>query len=109
MDVRIPLSIMNFLEFAIWGAWWVVLGQYLETLKFTRKQIGRVYATMAVGAIVVPMFLGILVDIYFEAQYVLGVLHLLGSGLLLWLALTKREKLFYWIALLYAFAYQPTI
>jgi nucleoside transporter len=108
-DIRVPLSVLNFLEFAIWGAWWVVLGQYLETLQFTRKQIGRVYATMAVGAIVVPMFLGILVDIYFEAQQVLGVLHLLGSGLLLWLALTKREKLFYWIALLYAFAYQPTI
>jgi nucleoside transporter len=108
-ELRIPLSVMNFLEFAIWGAWWVVLGQYLETLKFSRKQIGRVYATMAVGAIVAPMFLGFLVDKYFSAQYVLGALHLLGSGLLLSLALTRKEKLFYWIALLYAFCYQPTI
>ncbi len=108
-ELRLPLSVLNFLEFAIWGAWWTVLGQYLETLHFTRKQIGRVYATMAVGAIVVPMFLGMVVDKYFEAQYVLGTLHLAGAALLLTLALTKHEKLFYWTALFYAFAYQPTI
>ncbi len=109
MDVRLPLSVLNFLEFAIWGAWWVVLGQYLDGLNFTRKQIGRVYATMAVGAIVIPMFLGFVVDRYFQAQYVLGALHLMGAALLAALAMTRREKLFYWIALLYAFAYQPTI
>ena len=49
MELRIPLSALHFLEFAIWGAWWVVLGQYLEGLHFSRKAIGNIYATMSLG------------------------------------------------------------
>jgi nucleoside transporter len=109
LEVRIPLSIMNFLEFAIWGAWWVVLGQYLETLNFTRKQIGRVYATMAIGSIVTPLFAGWLADSFFAAEHVLAVLHLVGAALLFSLARIRNEKAFYWVALLYAFMYSPTI
>ncbi len=109
LEVRIPLSVMNFLEFAIWGAWWVVLGQYLETLNFTRKQIGRVYATMALGSIVTPLLTGWLADSFFAAEHVLAVLHLVGAALLLSLARIRDEKAFYWVALLYAFMYSPTI
>ena len=54
MGIRLRLSVMNFLEFAIWGAWFVVLGQYLNALKFTGKQIGSIYATMSLGSIVTP-------------------------------------------------------
>lgn len=109
MEVRIPLSVLNFLEFAIWGAWWVVLGQYLETLHFTRKQIGRVYATMPIGSIITPLFAGWLADSFFPAQYVMAVLHLVGAALLLALARIRNEKAFYWVALLYALMYSPTI
>lgn len=109
MEVRIPLSVLNFLEFAIWGAWWVVLGQYLETLNFTRKQIGRVYATMPIGSIITPLFAGWLADSFFAAEYVMAVLHLAGAALLFALARIRNEKLFYWIALAYALMYSPTI
>src|SRR6476620_9930227 len=82
LELRVPLSIMNFLEFAIWGAWFVVLGNYLDSLKFSRSDIGRIYATMSLGAVISPMFVGTLADAYFSSQYLMGVLHIWGAMLL---------------------------
>ena len=109
LELRIPLSVMNFLEFAIWGAWFVVLGNYLNGLGFSRKEIGRVYATMPIGAIIAPMFLGTIADRYFAAQHLMGVLHLAGGVLLLWMARLRTPRAFFWVALFYACVYSPTL
>jgi len=109
LDVRIPLSIMNFLEFAIWGAWFVTLGNYLNSMQFSRKDIGRIYATMALGSVISPMFVGTIADRYFASEQVMGVLHLVGAGLLYWMATIKTVRAFYWVALAYALVYAPTI
>ncbi len=109
LDLRIPLSIMNFLEYAIWGAWYVVLAQYLFALNFNGKQIGSIYATMSLGAIVTPMFVGAVADKYFPSEYVMAVLHLIGAGLLYWMAHIRTPRKFYWVTLLYALAYAPTL
>src|SRR5947209_20129142 len=82
LELRLPLSVMNFLEFAIWGAWFVVLGQYLNALKFSGKQIGSVYATMSLGSIFSPIFVGVIADKYFASEHLMAVLHLAGAGLL---------------------------
>ena len=109
LGVRIPLSVMNFLEYAIWGAWFVVLGNYLNSLQFSRKSIGRIYATMSLGAILSPMFVGTIADRYFASQQLMGVLHLLGAALLFWMAQVRTPRAFYWTALAYALAYSPTL
>lgn len=109
MAMRIPLSIMNFLEFAIWGAWFVVLGQYLNALKFNGKQIGSIYATMSLGMFLSPMFIGAIADRYFNAEHLLGVMHLVGAVLLFWMSQARTARMFYFAALLYALAYAPTI
>lgn len=109
LDLRLRLSAMNFLEFAIWGAWFVVLGNYLNSLHFSRKMIGRIYATMSLGAIFSPMFIGTIADRYFASEQLMAVLHLLGAGLLFWMARTKTPRAFYWVTLLYATVYTPTL
>ncbi len=109
LALRIPLSIMNFLELAIWGAWFVVLGNYLNSLKFSRKDIGRIYATMALGSIISPIFVGTIADRYFASEQLMAVLHLAGAGLLLWMSQIKTPRAFYWVALLYAIVYGPTL
>ncbi|HEX5269662.1 MAG TPA: MFS transporter [Gemmataceae bacterium] len=109
LALRIPLSVMNFLEFAIWGAWFVILGNYLNTLGFSRKDIGRVYATMPIGAIIAPMFLGTIADRYFEAQHCMAVLHLVGAVFLLVMARVRTPRAFFWAALVYSLAYSPTL
>src|SRR5438552_3451524 len=92
MSLRIPLSIMIFLEYAIWGAWFVVLGNYLDSLKFSRMDIGRIYATMSLGAIISPMFVGTLADQFFSSQHLMGVLHVAGAVLLYCMAQIKNAR-----------------
>lgn len=101
--------LLHFLEFAIWGAWIVVLGNLLNARGFSRKEIGRIYATMPIGAMITPIFMGALADKYFNTEVLIGVLHLVGAGLLFAMARAKEVRPFYWCALLYALAYSPTL
>src|SRR5204863_1625200 len=109
LSLRLPLSIMNFLEFAIWGAWFVVLGNYLDALRFSRQEIGRIYATIPIGSIISPMFVGAIADRYFNGEQLMGVLHLVGAGLLYAVAQVRTPRAFYWIMLVYALVYSPTL
>jgi nucleoside transporter len=109
LGIRLRLSVMNFLEFAVWGAWFVVLGQYLNALKFTGKQIGSIYATMSLGSIVTPIIVGAVADKYFASEYVMAISHLAGAALLYALAQARTPGKFYVLALLYALVYSPTL
>jgi predicted MFS family arabinose efflux permease len=109
LAVRLPLSIMTFLEFAVWGAWYVVLGNYLNSIGFSRKEIGRVYATIPLGAIISPMFVGAIADRYFASEQLMAILHLAGAALLCWMAYIRKPVLFFWVALGYALVYTPTL
>jgi nucleoside transporter len=109
LSLQVPFSVLHFLEFAIWGAWWVVLGNYLNAIGFTRKEIGRVYATMPIGSIIAPMFIGTVADRFFAGEQLMGVLQLAGAGLLFWLAQIRSPRAFFWIALAYALVYSPTL
>jgi nucleoside transporter len=101
--------LLHFLEFAIWGAWYVVLGNFLSARGFARTDIGRIYSTMAVGAIISPLFVGAIADRYFNTEIVIGILHLVGAVLLLMMSRTRSPRPFYWVTLLYALAYSPTL
>lgn len=109
LELRIPFSIMHFLEFAIWGAWFVVLGNYLNSLQFSRKDIGRIYATMALGSVIAPMFMGTVADRYIPSDILMGVSHLVGAVLLFAMARITTPRAFYWTALVYALVYSPTL
>ena len=77
--VRTRLSIMMFLEFFLWGGWAVAITGYAASLGFSGWQIGWLGAVAAIGAIVSPLFVGLIADRYFAAQRILFVLHLLGG------------------------------
>ena len=109
LGLRIPFSVLHFLEFAIWGAWYVVLGNYLNSLNFSRKDIGSVYATINVGSVIAPMIVGSIADQYFATEHVLAISHLIGAVLLFWMSQLKTPRAFYWVALAYALIYSPTL
>jgi len=116
--LRLHLSVMMFLEFAIWGAWFTVLGNRLAAMGLG-EYIGRMYGTMALGSIVGPLVFGQIADRFVPAQRLMGLLHLAGAGLLYWMsqiapATTAAEAestafLFYTVALGYALVYSPTL
>ena len=108
--IRLKLSIMMFLEFFIWGAWFVTLGTYLlQNLKTTGTQVGVAVLTQSIGAIVAPFIIGLIADRFFSAQKILGVLHLAGA-FLLWRASTAADfSAFYPSILTYMILYMPTL
>ncbi|WP_310394931.1 nucleoside permease [Hymenobacter sp.] len=109
-STRFKLSLMMFLEFFIWGAWFVTLGTYLlKNLHTTGTQVGTAFLTQSVGAIVAPFIIGLIADRFFSAQKILGVLHLTGAGLL-WLASQAADfSAFYPYILMYMIVYMPTL
>lgn len=108
--VRVQLSAMMFLEFFIWGAWYVTMGTYLDkVLKADGVQVGDAYSAMAIATIISPFFVGMIADRFFAAQKVLGVLHLVGGALLFYLTTIGNPDNFYWILLLYSLCYAPTL
>ncbi|CAN5424054.1 nucleoside permease [soil metagenome] len=106
---RVQLSIMMFLQFIVWGAWYGQLSKYLFTINFTGAQVGNIYATFSIAMIISPFFIGMLADRFFSAQKVLGVLNLIGAGLLFLLTTITDYDLFYWVMLLYCLTFAPTI
>jgi nucleoside transporter len=108
--IRIKLSLMMFLEFFIWGAWFVTLGTYLlHNLKATGTQVGVAFLTQSIGAIVAPFIIGLIADRFFSAQKILGVLHLAGA-VLLWRASSAPDfNSFYPNILTYMVLYMPTL
>jgi nucleoside transporter len=107
--IRARLSVMMFLQFALWGSWFVTLSTYLLKIGFDGLQVGAAYSTMNWGAILAPVIAGALADRYFQAQKVMGVLHLVGAVLLWWLSSITDPTTFFWTLLAYALCYMPTL
>ena len=107
---KIQLSLMMFLQFFIWGGWFVTLGTFLgNNLSATGGQIAMAFSTQSWGAIIAPVFIGLIADRYFNAEKILGVLHLLGGGLLFLMSQTNDFTVFYIYVFSYMVLYMPTL
>lgn len=108
--INARLSVMMFLQYFVWGSWYVTLGTWLAgSLSFSGRQIGWTAGTTAVGALLSPFFVGLIADRWFATQKLLGVLHLVGAALL---GLTSRQTHFaplYAGVLAYSLCYMPTL
>lgn len=112
MNVRVKtqLSIMMFLEFFIWGGWFVTLGSFLgNNLNATGAQSAMAYSTQSWGAIVAPFIIGLIADRFFNAERILGVLHLIGAVLMYQMYQATDFSAFYPYVLGYMIAYMPTL
>lgn len=109
IKIRLQLSAMMFLQFFVWGTWYVTMGTYLFKVGFTGIEIGAAYSTINWGAIVSPFFVGIIADRFFSAQKVMAAIHLSGAVILFYLANITDPSVFFWTLLLYSLLYMPTL
>lgn len=108
--VRFQLSLMMFLEFFIWGGWFVTLGTFLgNNLEASGAQSAMAFSTQSWGAIIAPFIIGLIADKFFNAERILGVLHLLGAFLMYQMSQTTDFAVFYPYVLGYMIAYMPTL
>ncbi len=110
MSTRIQLSVMMFLEFFIWGGWFVTLGTFLgNNLSASGAESGQVFSTQSWGAIIAPFIIGLIADRFINAERILGVLHLLGALLMYQMYGAENISTFYPYVLAYMICYMPTL
>src|SRR3954469_13935619 len=108
--LKTKLSVFMFLQYFIWGAWYVSLGAYLaNTLKFGGQEIGAAYGAFAIGAMISPFFVGLIADRYFASEKMLAALSLLGGAALCALPQFTVFKTFYPMLILYCSLAAPTL
>jgi len=99
-----------FLEYFIWGAWYVTMGAYIfSNFKTDAVFVGSAYANLSIAALISPIFIGLVADRYFSARKVIAVLHLLGGVTLFAISRATSPDTFWWLILLYTLLYMPTI
>src|SRR5690606_35459836 len=107
---QFQLSLMMFLEFFIWGGWFVTLGTFLgSNLEATGAQSAMAFSTQSWGAIIAPFIIGLIADRYFNAERILGVLHLIGALLMYMMYQSTDFGAFYPYVLSYMIVFMPTL
>ena len=109
-SIQFQLSLMMFLEFFIWGGWFVTMGTFLgSNLDASGGETAMAYSTQSWGAIIAPFIIGLIADRYFNAEKILGVLHLVGAVLMYLMSQSTEFSVFYPYVLGYMIAYMPTL
>lgn len=105
----IKLSVLQFLQFFIWGSWFVTAGTFfLQNLHFSGREVALIYASFSIAATITPVFLGLLADKVFAVERLLSFLHFVGAGLLLAMSYTTEFYPFYGLMFIYVLCYVPT-
>jgi len=110
MNIKLRLTLLNFLQFFLWGSWLISLGGYMIVkLHFTGGEVGGIYATAGLASLFMPALLGVVADRWINAERLLGICHIIGGVMLFWASTVTDPDLMYWIMLLNSMAFMPTI
>jgi len=108
--IKLKLSVFMFLQYFVWGAWYVSMGSYLvSSLKFGGEQIGAAYGAFAIGSMISPFFVGLIADRFFASEKLLAVLGILGGLAMFALAQTRSFAAFYPTLIVYCALFAPTL
>lgn len=110
MNIKLRLTLMNFMQYFVWGAWLLTIGAYwFQNKHWSGAQFGAIFSTMGISSIFMPAFTGILVDRWINAEKLYGIMHILGALSLLSLPLVTNPTAFFWVMLVNMVFYMPTI
>lgn len=110
MNVKFRLTLMNFLQFFIWGSWLITIGVYwFQNKQWSGSEFGIIFSTMGIASIFMPALAGIISDRWINAEKLLGIMHILGALVLFSLPLVDNPTTFFWVILLNMIFYMPTL
>lgn len=110
LSIRNRLIVMSFLQFFVWGAWLITIGNYCnDTMKWTFSEFGAIFSTMGFSSIFMPTLTGIIADRWINAERVYGILHLLGAISIASAPLAHDPATFFWIIFAATLCYMPTL
>ncbi len=110
MNLKIRLTILNFLQFFIWGSWLITIGAYwFQTKEWSGTEFGAIFSTMGIASLFMPALSGIIADRWINAEKLLGVFHIIAAGVLFTLPMIESPNVFFWLMLINMIFYMPTI
>jgi NHS family xanthosine MFS transporter len=110
MTTKVRLTVLSFMEFFIWGSWLITIGAYwFQNRQWSGAEFGAIFSTMGISAIFMPALAGIIADRFINAERLLGLCHLIGAVILVYLPQVDNPITFFWVLLCYMLFYMPTI
>ncbi len=110
MGIKFRITVMNFLQFFIWGAWLITIGGYwFQNKQWSGTEFGIIFSTMGIASLFMPAIAGIIADRWVNAEKLLGIFHLIGAVVLFMLPEVNDPSTFFWVMLLNMVFYMPTI
>ena len=110
MTIKLRLTLMSFLQFFVWGAWLITVGNYwFGTKQWSGAEFGAIFSTLGISSIVMPALTGIIADKFINAEKLYGILHILGGIALLYIPQVDNPTTFYWVIFGAMLCYMPTI
>lgn len=110
MGIKFRLTIMNFLQFFIWGAWLITIGGYwFQTKQWSGAEFGAIFSTMGIASLFMPALAGIIADRWINAEKLLGSFHLAGAIILFTVPMVQSPTVMFWVMLVNMIFYMPTI
>ncbi|NPA67589.1 MAG: nucleoside permease [Chlorobi bacterium] len=110
MSIKLKLTILNFLQFFVFGAWLLSFGKYMfATLHFTGGQIGAIFMTLGFASLIMPGIFGMIADRFISPDKLFALLHLFGAIMLLYMAQQNDYNGLWLATLLYLMLYMPSI
>jgi len=101
---------MSFLQFFVWGAWLITVGNYwFATKQWSGAEFGAIFSTLGISSIIMPAITGIIADKWINAEKLYGILHILGGLALCYIPLVDNPTTFYWVIFAAMLCYMPTI
>lgn len=110
MGIKNRLTVMSFLQFFVWGAWLITVGNYwFGTKGWSGAEFGAVFSTLGISSIIMPALIGIIADRWINAEKLYGILHILSGLAIFYIPQVDSPALFYWVIFLAMMFYMPTI
>ncbi len=110
MSIKFRLTVMSFLQFFVWGAWLITVGNYwFATKQWSGAEFGAIFSTLGLSSIFMPAITGIIADRWVNAEKLYGILHILGGLALAYIPQVDNPTSFFWVIFMAMLCYMPTI